>query len=151
MIINFARTVEHLSICYGEREALVNVERARRYTHRELHLLTNRIVNMMRERLGLRRGDVYLCILDNDNLSLLHAWTALKGEATAAWTNRRDAAEEHAWQTTLLRPKVVFLENDLVEPYFDMLRSQGATVVCMDPRTGPARRSSLLLGSAGKA
>ncbi|MBC8641257.1 AMP-binding protein [Caballeronia sp. EK] len=140
MIINFARTVEQLSICHGEREALVNIERSRRYSFRELHRLTNRIVNMMRERLGLRRGDVYLCVLDNDNLSLLHAWTALKGEAAAAWTNRRDSADEHRWQARFMRPKAVFLEGDLVEPYYDMLRELGATVVSMDdvpvPRDG---------------
>ncbi|WP_322033897.1 AMP-binding protein [Paraburkholderia sp. J76] len=139
MIINFARTFEQLSICYGEREALVNIERARRYSFRELHRLTNRIVNMMGERLGLRRGDGYLCILDNDNLSLLHAWTALKGQATATWTNRRDSLDEHRWQVEFVRPKAVFIENDLIEPYYDMLRSFGATVVCMDavPATRP--------------
>jgi acyl-CoA synthetase (AMP-forming)/AMP-acid ligase II len=137
VIINFARIVEQMSICYGEKEALVNVERRRRYSHRQLHLLTNRIVNMMRERLGLRRGDAYLCVLDNDNLSLLHAWTALKGEAAAAWTNRRDSADEHRWQAELVRPKVAFLENDLIDPYFDMLRELGATVVCMDPAPAP--------------
>ncbi|CAB3778449.1 Long-chain-fatty-acid--CoA ligase [Paraburkholderia caffeinitolerans] len=137
MIINFARTVEQLSICYGEREALVNIERQRRYTHRELHGLTNRIVNMMRERLGLKRGDIWLCILDNDNLSLLHACTALKGEAAAAWTNRRDSADEHLWQARLVRPKVVFLERDLVDTYFDALRELGAMVVSMDPVAAP--------------
>ncbi|MFX1674803.1 AMP-binding protein [Paraburkholderia sp. A2WS-5] len=141
MIINFARTVEQLSLCYGAREALVNVERGRRYSFSELHCLTNRVVNMMRERLGLRRGDTWLCILENDNLSLLHAWTALKGEATAAWTNRLDSADEHRWQAEFVRPKVVFLENDLIDPYFEMLRSLGATVVAMDPL--PAAREGL--------
>ena len=66
---------------YGDAECIVNVERNRRYSFREYHLLTNRIVNMMRERLGLRRGDTWLCILHNDNLSLLSFFTAYKGEA----------------------------------------------------------------------
>src|SRR5262249_17805197 len=98
MKTNFPRMVGQLAVRHADREALVNIERKRRYTHRELHLLTNRIVNMMREHLQLRRGDVYMCLLENDNLSLLHAWTALKGEAAVAYTNFRDSIDEHRWQ-----------------------------------------------------
>jgi fatty-acyl-CoA synthase len=133
MRMNFARLTEQLSVRHRDREALVNIERQRRYTHRELHLLSNRIVNMMGERLRLGRGDVYLCILENDNLSLLHAWTALKGQAAAVWTNFRDAIDEHRWQIDFIRPKVVFVENTLLERYFDMLHQRGILVVCMDP------------------
>ncbi|MCY1227055.1 Long-chain-fatty-acid--CoA ligase FadD13 [compost metagenome] len=133
MQINFARLMAQIAVRWGDREALVNLERQRRYTHRELHALTNRIVNMMREQLALRRGDTYLCILDNDNLSLLHSWTVLKGEAAAAFTNLRDSIDEHRWQVDFMRPKVVFLENDLLARYYPMLRDFGVTVVCMDP------------------
>ena len=137
MKVNFARALRPLAVRHAEREALVNIERNRRYTHRELQALTNRIVNMMRQRLGLRRGDCYLCILENDNLSLLHVWTALKGEAAVAYTNLRDSFDEHRWQVEFLRPKVVFIENALLDRYFDMLRDLGATVVCMDPPGEP--------------
>ncbi|KDP88489.1 long-chain fatty acid--CoA ligase [Cupriavidus sp. SK-3] len=133
MKMNFARTMGNLAVRFGDREALVNIERQRRYTFRELHALTNRIVNMMRDRLQLRRGDIGLCILENDNIALLHAWTALKGNAALAYTNYRDAQEEHRWQVDFIRPKVVFIENALLDRYFDMLRGQGVTVVCMDP------------------
>src|SRR5262245_2890905 len=142
MKMNFARVVGGLAVNYGDREALVNTERKRRYTFRELHALTNRIVNMMRERLQLRRGDGYLCILENDSLSLLHTWTALKGEAAVAYTNIRDSIDEHLWQVDFVRPKVVFLENALLDRYFDALRERGVTVVCMDPP--PAAREGLL-------
>lgn len=141
MEMNFARMTERLAIRYGDREALVNIERKRRYTHRELHLLTNRIVNMMRERLQLTRGDIYLSILENDNLSLLHAWTALKGEAGAVWSNFRDSIDEHSWQIDFIRPKVVFLETVLLDRYFDMLHERGIRVVCMDPP--PSAREGL--------
>ena len=137
MKMNFARTVAQLAVTHRDREALVNTERGRRYTHRELHLLTNRIVNMMRERLRLQRGDRYLCILENDNLSLFHTWTALKGEAAAVWTNYRDSFDEHLWQIDFIKPKVVLLENALLDRYFDMLRERGITVVCMDPPPVP--------------
>ncbi len=140
MRTNFARQTAQLARRYGDREALVNIERGRRYTCRDLHLLTNRIVNMMRERLALRRGDTWLCILENDNLSLLHAWTALKSEAAAAWTNYRDSFDEHLWQIDHITPKVVFIENALIERYYAPLRSRGITIVCMDrlaePREG---------------
>jgi acyl-CoA synthetase (AMP-forming)/AMP-acid ligase II len=142
MKIDFSQLMGQLALRFGDREALVNVERRRRYTFRELHRLTNRIVNMMSERLGLRRGDFYLCVLENDNLSLLHTWTALKGEATAVWTNFRDSPEEHRWQVEFIAPKVVFLENALLDRYFDMLRERGVTVVCMDP--APDSRDGLV-------
>ncbi|SEB24704.1 AMP-binding protein [Variovorax sp. YR216] len=137
MRINFAQLMGQLALRHSNREALVNIERQRRYIFRDLHSLTNRIVNMMRQRLALRRGDVYLCILENDNLSLLHTWTALKGEAAAAFTNYRDAFDEHVWQVDFIRPKVVFIENTLIERYHGLLRERGITVVCMDRPDAP--------------
>jgi acyl-CoA synthetase (AMP-forming)/AMP-acid ligase II len=142
MKINFAQLMGQLALRHADREALVNIERQRRYTFRDMQSLTNRIVNMMRERLALHRGDVYQCILENDNLSLLHAWTALKGEAAAAFTNYRDSFDEHVWQIDFIRPKVVFVENALIERYHGMLRERGITVVCMDQPDAP--RAGLL-------
>lgn len=152
MKTNFARMVGQLALRFGHQEALVNIERQRRYTYRELHAVTNRIVNTMRERLHLRRGDVYLCILENDNLSLLHVWTAFKGDAAAAFTNYRDSVDEHRWQVDFIKPKVVFIENALLDDHFDMLRERGVTVVCMDrpaaPRDGLLCLEELLEGSS---
>ncbi|MBN3755628.1 AMP-binding protein [Paraburkholderia sp. Tr-20389] len=142
MKTNFARLFANLVRRFGDKESLVNIERNRRYTYREFHALTNRIVNMMRERLQLRRGDIYLCLLENDNMSLLHFWTALKGEAAAAYTNFRDSFDEHCRQAEYIRPKVVFIETALVDRYYDMLHALGATVVCMDD--APVKRDGLL-------
>ncbi|RJG08364.1 AMP-binding protein [Massilia cavernae] len=142
MKTNFARLMGNLALRFGDCEALVNIERNRRYNYREFHSLTNRIVNMMRERLQLRRGDVYLCILENDNMSLMHVWTALKGEAAVAYANFRDSFEEHCRQVEYMRPKVVFIETALLDRYYDALRAQGVTLVCMDPP--PAGRDGLL-------
>ncbi len=137
MKMNFARTFGYTAMRYASNEALVNIERQRRYTFKELNLVTNRIVNMMRERLSLRRGDAFMCLLDNDNMSLLHAWTVLKGEAGAVYTNFRDSLEEHCWQVDFIKPKVVFIENTLLPAYFDILIERGVTVVCMDPPDMP--------------
>jgi fatty-acyl-CoA synthase len=137
MKTNFARVVDAVARQFSDREALVNIERNRRYTFRELHLLTNRIVNMMRERLGLTRGQRYLLILDNDNISLLHFITIFKGDATAAFTNFRDSIDEHTWQIDWIAPKVVFLELSLLDRYYDMLHNRGIEIVCMDPPPAP--------------
>ena len=137
MKMDFARVMGQVAAQFADQEALVNIERNRRYTFRELHRLTNRIANMMRTRLGLRRGDVALCILENDNLSLLHAWTAFKGDVAVAHTNIRDAFDEHRWQVEFIRPKVVFIETPLLDRYADMLHERGVTVVCMDEPAAP--------------
>ncbi len=137
MKMNFARMVGQLALRFGDQEALVNIERQRRYSYRQLHLHTNRIVNMMRTRLHLKRGDTYVCILENDNLSLLHVWTVFKGEAAGAFTNYRDSVDEHRWQIGFIKPRVVFIENALLDSHFEMLRELGVTVVCMDRLAAP--------------
>ena len=133
MKVNFARITAQIARMHGDREALVNIERGRRYTVREIHLLSNRIVNMMRDRLHLRRADTYLCILENDSLSLLHNWTSLKGEAIGVWSNFRDSVDEHLRQIDFIQPKVVFIENSLLDRYIEALRERGVAIVCMDP------------------
>ncbi|MES2257029.1 MAG: AMP-binding protein [Pseudomonadota bacterium] len=137
MQINFGRLVANLTRLYGEREALVHVERQRRYTFRSLHALGNRIANMLSCRLGLGRGDRYLLILENDNLSLMHQWTSFKAEAAAAFAHHGAPISEHAWQIDLIEPRVVFLEGALLEQYYPMLHQFGITVVSMDPLPAP--------------
>ena len=131
--MNFSRVMSLLALRYGDREALVNVERNRRFTYRELHACTNRIANMLRDALRLRSGDKLLLILDNDNLSLMHFVSTWKQEATAVYTNFRDSIEEHGWQVELVKPKVVFLQSAYVDRYYAMLRLHGCTIVAMDP------------------
>ena len=109
MLMNFSTISENLARTFGPLEAIFNVERQRRYTFAEYHLLTNRIVNMMRDRLGLRAGDTWLAILNNDNVSLLSFFTALKGEACACYTNTTDSLADQARQIDIVKPKVVFI------------------------------------------
>jgi fatty-acyl-CoA synthase len=137
MKVNFTRMMRQMARSHGSLEALVNVERGRRYTFDDLHLLTNRIVNMMRGKLGLVRGTSYLCLLENDNLSLLHAWTILKGDAAAVLTNLHDTYDEHLWQLDWVGPKVAFLEAGLVDKYYDAMRARGVTIISMDPLPEP--------------
>ncbi|MGB0954525.1 MAG: class I adenylate-forming enzyme family protein [Panacagrimonas sp.] len=133
MKINFSNISQQFAESFGARQAIVNIERDRRYTYAEFHLLTNRIVNMMHAALELRRGDFWINMLENDNLALLHWFTAMKGEATAAYTNYRDSLEVHSAQIDQVKPKVAFVEAALLRTHHAMLRERGITVVCMDP------------------
>ena len=133
MNVNFSQIFQNLVDINGDKEALVNVERNRRYTFSQLHRLTNQISNMLREKLDFGQGDYAFSILHNDNLSLLHLWTSFKGEGVFAWTNFNDSLEQHGWQVALIKPKVVFIENALLDTHIDLLRAQGAIIICMDP------------------
>lgn len=133
MNLNFSNISERLADAFADREALVNIERGRRYTFGEFHLLTNRIANAMREQLDLRRGDNAVVILDNDNASLLHWFTALKAGTALCYANYRDSLEDHTYQVDTVDAKVVFIEADLLASHYDMLRERQVTIVAMDP------------------
>jgi acyl-CoA synthetase (AMP-forming)/AMP-acid ligase II len=133
MKMNFSRVMRALALRHKDREAIVNVERQRRYSYWDYHLLTNRIANALRETLKVGVGDKFLLILENDNLSLMMGPTVLKQEGTVVLTNLRDSVEEHRWQVELVKPRVVFLENRLLDGYYEWLRTLGCEIVVMDP------------------
>jgi fatty-acyl-CoA synthase len=132
MKMDFCRIMAGISLRYRDNIAIVNVERGRRYTYPEYHLLTNRIANLVHDALGLGRGDNVLLILDNDNLSLLHIPTIFKQKATFAFSNQRDSPAEHAWQFDHIKPKAVFIETRMLTTYYGMLTTRGCTIVVMD-------------------
>ncbi len=133
MHLDFSIVSENLARVYGDAECVVNIERDRRYSYREFHRLTNRIVNMMRDRLDLRRGDTWVTILNNDNLSLLGFFTAYKGEACACYTNTTDSPEVQENQIGLVKPKTAFIEAELLPSHYELLKNHGLTIVSMDP------------------
>lgn len=137
MKINFSKYFQSLSDKYGACEALVNSERNRRYTFTEYHLLTNRIANMLRDQLGLKKGDSFINILENDNLSLLHLPTIFKSDVTGAFTNYREPLSEHLWQIECAQAKVVFIEGELVEDYYPEIHGRGLKLISMDPVDEP--------------
>jgi len=131
--LNFCRTMRLIAQRHGDREAIVNVERDRRYSYLEYHLLTNRIANTLRGPLGVGPGERFMLILENDNLTLLQLPVFLKQQGIAVMTNLRDSMEEHQRQVEFLQPKVVFLESRLLATHLPMLQAAGCTVVAMDP------------------
>lgn len=132
MKLNFCRVMRGLVQRFGNAEALVNIERGRRISYRDYHLLTNRIANAIRGELGLGFGDRFLLILENDNLALMHMPMFLKQEATVVLTNLRDSLEEHRRQIDFVKPKLVILENHLLSTHLTMLREHGCRIIAVD-------------------
>jgi fatty-acyl-CoA synthase len=133
MKIDFSLVSENLAHTYGDAECIVNLERNRRYTYRQFHAVTNQVINMMRERLRLRKGQVVATILNNDSACLLSFFTACKGETIFAYTNVVDCVDDQARQMDFLKPKVVFVEAALLPTHYAMLAERGIRVVSMDP------------------
>lgn len=141
MKMNFSRVMRLLALRHRDQEAIVNIERNRRYTYEQYHLLTNRIADVLRSQLQVRAGERFMLILENDNLSLMMFPSTFKQEGTVVMTNLRDPLEEHSRQIDLVKPKVVFLETRLLDSYYGMLRHRGCEIVVMDPPT--AEQASL--------
>lgn len=135
MKMNFSRIMRLLALRYRDQEAIVNVERNRRYTFEQYHLLSNRIADALRTTLQVGKGDRFMLILENDNLSLMMFPTTFKQAGTVVLTNLRDPQEEHARQMDLVKPKVAFIETRLLESYYAMLRERGCDIVVMDTPT----------------
>ena len=144
MRINFSNHFQILADKYADKGALVHIERNRRYSFRQWHLLTNQIVNMMRDSLQMKTGDFFVNLLENDNMTLLHLPTIFKSDFTGAFTNFRDSLSEHQWQISLVAPKVVFVENALLASHYPMLNEMGVTIVCMDPLTAEHKFDGVL-------
>ncbi|MGT2429007.1 hypothetical protein ACU4HD_10445 [Cupriavidus basilensis] len=75
----------------------------------------------------------------------------VEGRRGLAYTNYRDAQEEHRWQVEFIRPKVVFIENALLERYFDMLRGQGRDALFAWTRLLPRARACCTSGTCWTA
>lgn len=130
---NYSRIMQGLVETYGDREAIVNIERNRRLTFREYHQLTNRFAHVLHGPLGLGAGDRYVCLLDNDNLSLFHWGPAAKALPTCCHANFRDSLDTHLKQMELVQPKVALIENSLIASHAGPLAELGIQVVCVDP------------------
>jgi acyl-CoA synthetase (AMP-forming)/AMP-acid ligase II len=131
MILNMGRILRQLSLTFSNNVALVNIERDRRLTYSELHEVTNRASNMLRDKFGLGERDVYATLLENDNMSLLHVWMA-KSLCTGLLLGMRDSFDEHCTQIEYVKPRLIFIEKHLVPRYYEWLKDQKMTIICMD-------------------
>lgn len=134
MKVNFGRLLYQIAAANKDKLGLKNIERDREFTFMELHLLTNRICNMLHERFHLRENDYFILLMENDNLSLFNFWTA-KGLSISTWLNYRDSMEEHFYQIDFLEPKLVFIETEKLPLYYNELKKRDISIVCMDQPT----------------
>ncbi len=133
MQVNYGQLFLQIARRFGDKEAVVNLERNRRYSFRQFHKVTNRVARMIGERLGLGPGDVYLNILENDSMSLLSFPTLFKSNQIGAWANFRDSTEEHLRMVDFVKAKAVFIERALLDKYYTELCQRGVKIVVMDP------------------
>ena len=96
--VNYSRVMQGLAESFGDREAIVNLERGRRLSFRDYHIITNQIAHILNGNLNLGAGDRYVCMLQNDNLSLFHWGSAAKAYATCCHANYLDSLETHLGQ-----------------------------------------------------
>ncbi len=131
MLVNMGRVFKQNVLRYGSRTALVNVERGRRFSFAELHLLSNQMSSLLTGRFGLGEGDFYALILENDNVGLFHPWM-LKCPLSAVWIDIRESLDEKLAQIDYAQPKLVFVEAHFLEQLHEPLKERGVEIVCLD-------------------
>ena len=132
MLINMGRVFKDLTRRHNDLPALMNLERGRVFSHKEMHLLSNRIANLLIGRFGMGVRDIYATILDNDNMGLFHPWM-FKCPAGAVWIDIRESLTERLNQLDQTGARVVFLESRLVEEMHQPLTERGVALIAMDP------------------
>jgi len=140
MLANMGRLIGQNARQYWERRALVNLERDRSFSFGQMHLLSNRMSHVLTGRFGLRQGDVYVNLLENDHVALFHPWM-LKCPATGAWIDVRESLAEQLKQIDYVTPRAAFIETRFLGDLMDPLLDRGIELVCMDPP--PEKRPGL--------
>jgi len=131
MLLNLGRILRQLALQHGSRPALVNIERERRFSHRRMDDLSNRVCHLLARRFSLGEGDFYATLLDNDNLGLFHPWM-FKSPVGAVWIDLREPVKVQLEQIDYARPGLVFLETRLLDRLYEPLARRGLKVVVMD-------------------
>lgn len=105
------------------RVALVELETGERFTYQALNERTNRLVNFMREKLGVEKGD-RVSILAKNSIVLIDLLYGLpKLGAIFAPFNFRLTARELIYMVNDLEPKVLICEPEFV-PVLEEMRDQ---------------------------
>jgi acyl-CoA synthetase (AMP-forming)/AMP-acid ligase II len=132
MLVNMGRIFQQNALRFAEKPAVINVERERRFSYARMHEITNRLSNVLKHRFGLKQGDFYATILNNDNMALFHPWM-LKSPVGAVWIDVRDSIGEQISRINHVEPKLIFLEAKLLPLLHEHLQAREITLVVMDP------------------
>jgi acyl-CoA synthetase (AMP-forming)/AMP-acid ligase II len=95
MILNPTRILGQTALRYANEIAVVNYERGRRCTFKELHDLTNRACNMLFEKFRLGEGNRVATLLQNENMSLLFT-LSMKTACTNLWLGIMESLNVYA-------------------------------------------------------
>ena len=128
MLLNMGRLLKQNTLRFHDRLALVNVERNRRYTYRQMDDISNRICNMMKLKFGLKRNDFYVTILANDNMALFYPWM-LKSQFGGVWIDVRETLLDKLSHIDFTGPKVIFLEENLLDELYESLKERGLIII----------------------
>jgi acyl-CoA synthetase (AMP-forming)/AMP-acid ligase II len=131
MLVNMGRVFRQIALGFPDRPALINTERKRRFSFRQMLDLSGRICRFLHHFFGLSKGHVYANILENDNMALFHPWM-LRSPATAAWIDIRESTEAQVSQIDHVQPRLVFIEKHFLPRLYDPLRERDIPIVCMD-------------------
>jgi fatty-acyl-CoA synthase len=132
MLANLGRIIGQNARQYWERPAVVNLERKRRFSYGQMHLLTNRMSHVLTGRFGLGQGDVYVTLLENDHVAFFHPWM-FKCPVTGAWIDVRESVAEQLKQIDHVRPRVAFVEARFLDSLLEPLLERKIDVISMDP------------------
>ncbi|UCH20877.1 MAG: acyl--CoA ligase [Deltaproteobacteria bacterium] len=131
MYVNMGRVFQQTALQFASGPAVINVERDRHFTYAQMHELSNRLSNALKHRFGLRQGDFYATILDNDNVALFHPWM-LKSPVGAVWIDANESVGEQINQIDYIQPKLVFLETRLLPLLYEHLQTCKISMAVMD-------------------
>ena len=130
-MINMGRIFKQISLRFSDKTALINLERDRRFSYREMLELSNRMCGFLEYGFGVSEGDFYATILENDHMGLFHPWM-LRCSATAVWIDIRESSEEQLKQIDFVQPRLVFIEAHFLPRLHEHFRERGIIIVCMD-------------------
>jgi fatty-acyl-CoA synthase len=136
MILNPTRILGQTALRYANEMAVVNYERGRRFTFKELHDLTNRGCNMLLEKFKLGEGNIIATLLKNDNMSLL-CTLSMKTSCTSLWLGIMESIKEHLYQIDYVKPSLIFIEKSMLEQYHAPLAERNIIMIAMDPPDRP--------------
>jgi fatty-acyl-CoA synthase len=138
MILNPTRILRQTALRYANEMAVVNYERERRFTFKELHDLTNRAANMLPEKFKLGEGRIIALLVQNDNMSLLFT-LSMKTSCTSLWLGIMESVKENLYQIDYVKPSLIFIEKSLLEQYHAQLLERGIIMIAMDPPDRPMK------------
>lgn len=128
--LRMSRIINWPALYYPNKEALVNVERNRRLTFKELAEITNQMANALHELLNGK--DEIATLLNNDNQVLFCRFVVPKLPILNLWLGIRESYLTNLSQLNFIKPSHLFVESEFVPLYYEYCKKNGIKLICMD-------------------